>query len=97
MIVLRKALGADVNHTASREALSAIRFHTRHIQSSTVHGVGSIPGGFAAHLVSIIGGRSIELDEECETPSQVTEPGKKVDASWMTPSENKATNTDSAV
>lgn len=65
MIILRKALGADVTKIAGKQSgprLSDIRFN---IPDHLARGRGqdaSIPGGFGSHLARTIGG-SIEHNE----------------------------------
>jgi len=59
LIVLRKALGADVSQVLTKEKqdLSAPRFHRQEVRSTT----GSVPGGFGSHLIETIGGHIIDL------------------------------------
>jgi len=78
LIILRKALGADVAEmVAKSERLSTIHFQlpSRHAELMT----GTIPGGFESHLITVIGGRfddpdnlpedSSEAENRLETPS----------------------------
>jgi len=60
LIVLRKALGADIGHELAKKAqndLSAPRFRRGDCLSTA----GSIPGGLASHLIQTIGGHVIDL------------------------------------
>jgi len=60
LIVLRKALGADVSQALSKEPeeLSTPRFRTQHMLPRT----SSIPGGFESHLIRSIGGRFADTE-----------------------------------
>jgi hypothetical protein len=73
LIILRKALGADVTQmVATPERLSTIRFQSRHAQLPVMAEGGSIPGGFESHLIEVVGGHNFKgsfsdfQDEETE-------------------------------
>ena len=62
LIILRKALGADVTQmvqVTKTERLSTIHFRPQSTQlpTSAVTEAGSIPGGFESHLLEVVGGR----------------------------------------
>jgi len=67
LIVLRKALGADIGDMLAKkpQELSTLRFHPRRTRDGE-HQTSefldtSIPGGFGAHLIQTIGGRIIDI------------------------------------
>jgi hypothetical protein len=60
LIVLRQALGIDINQSLSKERhehdLSEVRFHPQDMVSTSAN----TPGRFESHLIQSIGGRAVD-------------------------------------